>query len=387
MGYLICNNCDIYYEVEDEFDIESFETCEYCGDNLNLYNSFDDYYNEYPLPNRESIVFGKGYAEKKSSKYNIMVIVGIISIFIGLIGALIGFTILIIFSFLGFLLVLYGYGSGMSWNKGIKGEAIVAEYLNELPKDYFIFNDVKFPGSWGNLDHIIVGPNGVFVIETKNLSGFYVVEDSEWKYKKNIQLNPLKRSLSQPGKQVLANTKALKNFLDLNGINVAGLEINSIVSLIKNNYKIKIRPNRYNIVNPSSIPEFIINIKKRINPKILNSIAVLIELYCMEITYIQGQYIENKEEIIDQLNSFDIYDILFNDPKSSKRAHIAYLMGESRDKQYIDILCEGTKDEDSTVRCNSISSLGKIGDIKAEHVLVKLLTIQIPKLNSLLTML
>ena len=89
MGYLICDSCDIYYDVEDNFDIESFDVCEQCGSTLKLYDNFDDYYNEY-LPDRESIVFGKGYAEKKSFKYNTIVVAGAILAFIGLSGFLAG---------------------------------------------------------------------------------------------------------------------------------------------------------------------------------------------------------------------------------------------------------------------------------------------------------
>src|SRR5262245_27275124 len=54
--------------------------------------------------------------------------------------------------------------------KGIRGETAVAELLRSLPDDYFLFNDVALPGYPGNIDHVVVGPCGVLVIETKNLS-------------------------------------------------------------------------------------------------------------------------------------------------------------------------------------------------------------------------
>ena len=38
MGYLICDNCQIYYEVED--DIDKFDNCEQCGEKLKFYYSF-----------------------------------------------------------------------------------------------------------------------------------------------------------------------------------------------------------------------------------------------------------------------------------------------------------------------------------------------------------
>ena len=309
MGYLICDNCNIFYEVDDDFILESFDICEDCGDKLKFYDSFDEYYNEYSELDLESIVYGKGYSENKSFKYKTLMIAGVILGLIGLIGFLAGFIILISLSFVGFILALYGYGSGINWNKGIKGEKIVAENLKQLPKDYFIFNDVKFPGSRGNLDHVVVGPNGVFVIETKNLTGFFVINDKEWLYKKHVLLNvPLKRSISQPGKQVMANTKDLKKFLISNSVNFNDLWINSIVTLIKNNYKIKKKPKHYNIVNQLSLSEFIIKREKQVDPSLLNEIALLIEPYCIELTFGQNQKIEKHNETIDHHDTIDLKD-------------------------------------------------------------------------------
>lgn len=44
MGYLICKNCEIYYE-SDECS-NDWGTCEKCGGTLKYYDNFDDYYNE-----------------------------------------------------------------------------------------------------------------------------------------------------------------------------------------------------------------------------------------------------------------------------------------------------------------------------------------------------
>lgn len=60
------------------------------------------------------------------------------------------------------------HDDGKNWVKGLEGENIVLEQLNTLPENYFVFHDVKLPGGYGNIDHIVVGPTGLFVIETKN---------------------------------------------------------------------------------------------------------------------------------------------------------------------------------------------------------------------------
>lgn len=56
------------------------------------------------------------------------------------------------------------------WRQGAEGERKTARVLLPLIKDgWVLINDV--PGHRGNIDHILIGPAGVFVLETKNLHG------------------------------------------------------------------------------------------------------------------------------------------------------------------------------------------------------------------------
>lgn len=66
------------------------------------------------------------------------------------------------------------------WFLGRKGESVVTETLKSLPDDYVVLNDIVLPDRKGNVDHVLIGPNGVFVIETKNYSGFVRCEEDEW---------------------------------------------------------------------------------------------------------------------------------------------------------------------------------------------------------------
>ena len=52
---------------------------------------------------------------------------------------------------------------------GAKAEQAVAEALHELPDDYYVFHDLEFPGF--NIDHVVLGPNGIFLVETKSQTG------------------------------------------------------------------------------------------------------------------------------------------------------------------------------------------------------------------------
>ena len=69
--------------------------------------------------------------------------------------------------------------------KGRIGENRVSHKLRALPRQYRVINNLIIPGyrSTTQIDHVVVSPYGIFVIETKNYSGWiFGKEDSEqWK--------------------------------------------------------------------------------------------------------------------------------------------------------------------------------------------------------------
>jgi hypothetical protein len=60
-----------------------------------------------------------------------------------------------------------------AWGTGAEGEVLTARYLASLEPDGFvILHDRKIPGSrHANIDHIVIGPPGIYVVETKSLGG------------------------------------------------------------------------------------------------------------------------------------------------------------------------------------------------------------------------
>lgn len=58
------------------------------------------------------------------------------------------------------------------FEKGAQGERIAADLLTRLPPDWFVLHDVAWPGrARANIDHVVVGPTGIYVIDAKNWSG------------------------------------------------------------------------------------------------------------------------------------------------------------------------------------------------------------------------
>ncbi len=59
-----------------------------------------------------------------------------------------------------------------AWGRGAEGERRTARALAPLEREGFVMlHDRRLPGARWNVDHIVIGPAGVFVIETKHLSG------------------------------------------------------------------------------------------------------------------------------------------------------------------------------------------------------------------------
>ena len=62
-----------------------------------------------------------------------------------------------------------------SFFKGARGEEKVSGILESLPDAYHVFND--FTVGRNHIDHVVVGPGGIFAIETKFWRGAVTVED------------------------------------------------------------------------------------------------------------------------------------------------------------------------------------------------------------------
>ncbi len=71
--------------------------------------------------------------------------------------------------------------------KGARGEELVARQLALLPVEYAVFHGIATRSSLNSkggsdLDHVVVGPTGVFVIETKNWTGDIEIKHGELIY-------------------------------------------------------------------------------------------------------------------------------------------------------------------------------------------------------------
>lgn len=122
------------------------------------------------------------------------------------------------------LISLYFFKNYSNYNKGKTGEAAVENELKELDDNYILLNDVNLPGSYGNIDHIVMGPNGIFVLETKNFAGDISCNGDNWNrhYQGGLKLSRRGNfywasnrdyGLGSPSKQAKRNAVTVKNLL------------------------------------------------------------------------------------------------------------------------------------------------------------------------------
>jgi hypothetical protein len=60
----------------------------------------------------------------------------------------------------------------VAWRRGAVGERRTAQLLGPLERQgWVVLHDLAVPGSRANIDHLVIGPEGVFVIDSKHYRG------------------------------------------------------------------------------------------------------------------------------------------------------------------------------------------------------------------------
>jgi len=102
-----------------------------------------------------------------------------------------------------------------NFKKGLEGENMVATTLKQLSDEYYLINDIKFPDSYGNIDHIVLGPNGIFVIETKNYTGEIICNGDKWIRRYTNGWSYENYDIGSPSKQVKRNAWKIKELIEM----------------------------------------------------------------------------------------------------------------------------------------------------------------------------
>jgi hypothetical protein len=114
-----------------------------------------------------------------------------------------------------------------AWASGARGEERLAETLARIP-GLSVLNDRCMPGTRANIDHIVVGPGGVFVIDAKHHRGRISIHNKGGLFRTDLRLYVGRRDCSALADKVDWQAKTVERAL-----RSAGLEaVPPIVSVL-----------------------------------------------------------------------------------------------------------------------------------------------------------
>jgi len=108
---------------------------------------------------------------------------------------------------------------------GWEGEKRVIKLLSsKLSDDYILLNDLYLRGGGGDIDHVVLGSNGIFVLETKNWNGNISCNGDLW------QRTGKQSFKGSPSRQVKRNAATIKNIIDSSqALSPLGIYVEGIV--------------------------------------------------------------------------------------------------------------------------------------------------------------
>jgi hypothetical protein len=121
--------------------------------------------------------------------------------------------------------IKYVYPKYKIYQSGISGENRASHELDKLRDSYEVLSNVKLDvdGEKAELDFVVIGSNGVFIVENKNYNGTIEghVDEDKWVQKKVGQGGtPYSNPIRNPIFQLKREIHILANYLRENGINV-----------------------------------------------------------------------------------------------------------------------------------------------------------------------
>ena len=152
-----------------------------------------------------------------------------------------------------------------TWRLGAEGEEKVARELEKLEK-HTVFNDISLYESLGeksNIDHLVIGRNGAFLIETKNHRGTISCNGDEWVQEKVGTLGTrYLGGLKNPSRQAKRNAASLREFLEKNTDDLR-IWVNAVIVFTNEEAQLNISNPTVTVLRAEGLNDFIMNFKSQ----------------------------------------------------------------------------------------------------------------------------
>src|SRR5207248_3110243 len=119
-----------------------------------------------------------------------------------------------------------------AWRVGARGEELVARELAKLSSPpWYVFHDIPLGTRGANIDHLVIGPGGVFSVNTKNLTG--KVSVTERTFRHNGYRTDYLPKAHREGERVSA---------------ILGVPVRPVIAVICNEFTVKASPTDVDVV-------------------------------------------------------------------------------------------------------------------------------------------
>lgn len=151
---------------------------------------------------------------------------------------------------------------------GVKGEQETYGILKKLPKDYTVITNpvIHNRGYVNELDFVVIGENGVFVVESKNYRGIITgkTSDQNWKQIKHGKKKVYEKEVKNPAKQAFRQGRRMAEmFVDID----ISADVFSILYFVDSRSELKIIDDAETgvaiINNEKDLLDYIVNTKGR----------------------------------------------------------------------------------------------------------------------------
>jgi hypothetical protein len=90
----------------------------------------------------------------------------------------------------------------VAWRRGAAGERCTARLLDSLERHgWAVLHDLAIPGSRANIDHLVIGPGGVFVVDSKHYRGRLQLDPTGRLWHGRYPLAPILRAVDYEADQ------------------------------------------------------------------------------------------------------------------------------------------------------------------------------------------
>jgi len=135
-----------------------------------------------------------------------------------------------------------------AWRMGARGERFSGWLLDRLPEGWHVFHDVPVGERGANIDHLVIGPAGVFTVNTKNLRG------KIWVAPRTLLVNGRKRdylpkAVREAGRASRLLGEALRR----------PIAVTPVLSIIADEWTVKERPTDVIVATPRGVKRLLLD--------------------------------------------------------------------------------------------------------------------------------